>query len=123
MLREAFRSGRIRLLDNEYDGREAMEDIPAYSKLSEDERMTVMMPYINTTLLVNELVNLQHEETNGVVRIYEKSGMRKDRYSSLAYNYYVANQLEKDLRKRDASTTSALDDAFTIRAPKIRKGR
>ena len=122
LLREAFRSGRIRLLENEYDGREAMEDIPAFNKLSEDERMTVMMPYINTTLLVNELVNLQHEETNGVVRIYEKSGMRKDRYSSLAYNYYVANQLEKELRKREASVSSALEDTFTIRAPKIRGG-
>ena len=99
LLREAFRSGRIRLLANEYDGREAMEEISSFTKLSSDESMLLMMPYINTTLLVNELVNLQHEETNGVVRIYEKSGMRKDRYSSLAYNYYVANQLEKDLPK------------------------
>ena len=122
LLREAIRSGRIRLLANEYDGREAMEDIPAFNKLSDDEKLTVMMPYVNTTLLVNELVNLQHEETNGVVRIFEKSGMRKDRYSSLAYNYYVANQLEKELRKRDVGTLSEIDTTFTIRVPKIRGG-
>lgn len=122
LLREAIRSGRIRLLANEYDGREAMEEIPAFNKLSDDDKLTVMMPYVNTTLLVNELVNLQHEETNGVVRIFEKSGMRKDRYSSLAYNYYVANQLEKELRKRDVCTLSEVDTTFTIRVPKIRGG-
>lgn len=124
LLREAFRSGRIRLLDNEYDGREAMEEIAAFNKLPEDEALSLMLPYINTTLLVNELVNLQHEETNGVVRIYEKSGMRKDRYSSLAYNYYVANQLEKDMRKRETGEEyTSISDVFTVRAPKIYKQR
>lgn len=123
LLREAFRSGRIRLLVNEYDGRENMEEIKSFSTLSSEEQAALMMPYINTTLLINELVNLKHDDSNGTVRVYEKSGMRKDRYSSLSYNYYVATQLEKDLRRHEANIASALESAFTIRAPKIRKGR
>ena len=59
------------------------------------------MPYIHTTLLVNELVNLQSEQKAGTntIRVYEKSGMRKDRYSSLSYNIYVAKELERKLSK------------------------
>ena len=83
------------------------------------------MPYIDTTLLINELINLQYDSSNGVVRIYEKSGMRKDRYSSLSYNYYVAIQMEQELRKRDTSLDMSVSDTFNVRAPNIygRRGR
>ena len=59
------------------------------------------MPYIHTSLLVNELVNLQAEQKAGTstIRVYEKSGMRKDRYSSLSYNIYVAKELERQMFK------------------------
>ena len=124
LLREAFRSGRIRLLENEYDGKDSMQEIKIFSQLSAEEQTELTLPYINTTLLINELINLKHETVGNNVKLYEKSGMRKDRYSSLAYNYYVANQLEKELRKREASMSSVLEDAFTIRAPKQKwKGR
>ena len=124
MLREGFKSGRIRLLINEYEGEEAMNKIKGFSSLEIEDRMRLTMPYINTTLLINELVNLRHEESNGLVRLSEKSGMRKDRYSSLSYNYYVATQLESEMRKhniRAASMTS--DDQFMFRAPKIKERR
>lgn len=73
------------------------------------------MPYIHTTLLIDELVNLQHEEVSGKVKIFEKTGMRKDRYSSLSYNYYVANQLESKMSRRSNSDNI---EAFVIKAPK-----
>ena len=57
------------------------------------------MPYVHTTLLIDELVKLQHEESGGRVRIYERAGMRKDRYSSLSYNYYVALQIENKMNR------------------------
>lgn len=31
------------------------------------------------------------------IRVFEKSGARKDRYSSLAYNYWVQTQLAREL--------------------------
>ena len=55
------------------------------------------IPYVQTSLMINELVNLEHEVKNGNIKISEKSGMRKDRYSSLGYNYWVLNQI---IRKR-----------------------
>lgn len=116
LLREAFKSGRIRLLCTEYDADEYLQQIRGYSSLSPSEKAKIQLPYINTTLLVDELTKLQHEESGGKVKVYEKAGMRKDRYSSLSYNYYVAMQLENKINKRQNKSSSS-SDAFIIRAP------
>ena len=123
LLREGFRSGKIRLLVTEYDGEALLEDIKGYSSLNPPERTALQLPYTHTTLLINELVKLQHEEVGGKVKIYEKSGMRKDRYSSLSYNYYVATQLESRLSKRNSSNFE-MNDVFVFKPPKntLQKG-
>lgn len=115
-LREGFQSGRIRLLENEYEAAKTLGDIKGYKSLSPQEQLQLKMPYIQTTLLVDELTKLQHEESNGKVRLFERPGMRKDRYSSLAYNYYVALQLENKMSKRYRSNTNT-SDIFVIKAP------
>ena len=117
LLRDGFRSGRIRLLINEYEAEEALGEISGYGKLNPQEKLKLQMPYINTTLLIDELVRLQHDESGGRVKISEKAGMRKDRYSSLAYNYYVAIQLENKMSKRQ-NTSGSVSDLFVIKAPK-----
>ena len=117
ILREAFRSGRIRLLATEYDAEEYLSNIRGYSSLSPEEKLQLQMPYIHTTLLIDELTKLQHEENRGKIKVYERAGMRKDRYSSLSYNYYVASQIENKMRKRNNSI-SAGDSLGIIRAPK-----
>lgn len=122
LLREGFRSGKIRLLTTEYDGERLLTDIKGgnFAKLSPREKEKLLLPYTNTTLLISELVKLQHESTSGnKVRVYERSGMRKDRYSGLSYNYYVATQLEAKLGKRRRADFSA-SDILMFRAPKIR---
>lgn len=119
MLREGFKSGKIRLLITEYDGEKALSSIKGYNNLRLNDRMELALPYVNTTLLINELINLQYEETNGLVRVSEKSGMRKDRYSSLSYNYWVACQLEKNIRKRNNNLGNS-KSVFMFRAPKIK---
>lgn len=116
LLREAFRSGRIRLLSTEYDAEESLDELRGYGSLSPAERMQLQLPYIHTTLLIDELTKLQHEESGGKVKIYEKTGMRKDRYSSLSYNYYVAIQIESKLNKRQ-SVNATSSDVFVIKPP------
>lgn len=117
LLREGFRSGKIRLLTSEYDAEELLGEIRGYSSMSPAEKVKYQMPYIHTTLLINELVNLRYEELGGKVRVYERSGMRKDRYSSLAYNYYVATQIESQMSRKNA-ISSGDNDVFIIRPPK-----
>lgn len=119
MLREGFKSGKIRLLATEYDGEKALASIKGYNNLHLSDQTELTLPYVNTTLLINELINLQYEDSNGLIKITEKSGMRKDRYSSLSYNYWVACQLEKNIRKRSSGADS-VKDVFMFRAPKIK---
>ena len=116
LLREAFRSGRMRLLATEYDAEELLKGIKGYNSLTPEEKLYFKLPYIHTTLLIDELTKLQHEESGGKIKIFEKSGMRKDRYSSLSYNYYVATQLETKLSKR-MSMNSSVADTFVIKPP------
>ena len=122
-LREAFRSGRIRLLATEYDADESLRQVvKGYDKLSLEDKTALQLPYINTTLLIDEMTKLQHEQRGGQIKVREKSGMRKDRYSSLAYNYYIASQLEARLAKKQSRTVSA-NDWFIIKPPKTNIGR
>lgn len=104
------------MLIDEYDVDDVLDDIRGYTTLSPSEKMRIKLPYIHTTLLIDELVNLQHEESGGKVKIFEKSGMRKDRYSSLSYNYYVALQLENKLAKRNSANVQT-SELFVIRPP------
>ena len=121
LLREGFRSGKVRLLVDDYDGEAKLNNqIKAFRDLSVEDKQKVLMPYIQTTLLIDELVKLQHDESNGKVRLYERSGMRKDRYSSLSYNYYVALQIEHQVMKRSARATDNSESVFLFRAPKIK---
>lgn len=119
MLREGFRTGKIRLLETEYDGEESLKEIKGFTALNPSEQVVITLPYIETTLLISELINLNHEESSGLVKISEKSGKRKDRYSSLAYNYWVSCQIEKNLSKKNNYTETPLD-TFMFRAPKIK---
>ena len=116
LLREGFRSGKVRLLVNEYDAEELLGECPGFSKLTDLEKTKLLLPYVNTTLLIDELVRLRHEESGGRIKIQERSGMRKDRYSSLSYSYYVATQLEAKLNRK-SFTDQIKTEQFVFRAP------
>ena len=64
-----------------------------------DDYAYYMQPYINTTLCIGEAINLDYELRGGLVRLEEKSGSYKDRYSSLAYGNYLISILDKDIMK------------------------
>lgn len=117
LLREAFKNNRIRLLNSEYDAESTLKTLRGFDALSPSEKMMFQLPYINTTFLIDELTKLKHDESAGRIRIVERAGMRKDRYSSLAYNYYVSLQLENKLTKR-ANINNRMTDMFVIKPPK-----
>ena len=81
--------------------------IPQYKSLLPDEQIWFDKPYLETMLLVNELVELEYTklENTGLIRVHEKSGKCKDRYSSLAMGCYFANKLARDIFKPKESIT------------------
>jgi hypothetical protein len=96
-LRNCFQKKKIKLLQNEIEGKEFLVDKMNYSSLSPEDQAALLRPYIQTTALVNEMVNLEGDTSGGFVKVKEIGKNRKDRYSSLAYANYYADILEKEL--------------------------
>lgn len=119
-LREEFRQGNIRLLASEEDFDENFSQLQGFTKLGLEEKNLLKASYIHTYLLINELINLECETKNNVVRVKEKSGMRKDRFSSASYNIYVSKQIERDYVSKN-SIKDIQDIIFKFKTPDIRK--
>lgn len=116
LLRSGFQLGKINLLVSEFESEEILKDrIKGFNKMLPYEQMQYKMPYVQTTLLVYELINLEHEIKGTNIKITEKSGMRKDRYSSLAYNYWVQCQLEREMLRKPKSGFNAEEYASKLR--------
>lgn len=120
LLRNGIQNGKIDFLISD---QECEEDLAksfgnrVYSKFSMSDQIELKMPYVQTTLAEYELIKLDHEIKNGNIKVKEQSGMRKDRYSSIAYNYWCACQLELKLRPRKVDNNYM--SMFKIRPPKI----
>jgi len=121
MLRAGFKNGKINLLVSEFEAEEILkEKVKGYSKMSLVEQTNKKMPYIQTTLLIYELIKLNSKIEGSNVKIKEQSGERKDRYSSLGYSYMVARNIEVNAKPKNSSfDPSAL--ASLSRKPKIYK--
>ena len=116
LLRSGFQKGKINLLVSEFESEEILkEKFKGFNKMMPYEQMQYKMPFIQTTLLVYELISLEHEIKGTNIKITEKSGMRKDRYSSLAYNYWVQCQLEREMLHKPQNGFNASDYASKLR--------
>ena len=116
-LRAGFQSGKINLLVSEFDAEELVKKIRGFSKMMPMEQAKIKAPYAQTSLMINELINLDHEVKGTNIKIKEKPGMRKDRFSSMEYSYWCVQQLALKLKpKKDNS--SNYSSIFKIRAPK-----
>ncbi len=117
-LRAGFQNGKINLLVTEFDAEELIKKIRGYSKMSGVEQAYLKAPYVQTSFMVNELINLDHEVKGTNIKIKERPGMRKDRFSALEYNYMLCQELIIKEKPRNQQTTN-YDQIFKIRAPKI----
>ena len=119
-LREALKQGSVRLLTSEFAAEDSLGELRGYDNLSTADALNLKLPYIHTSLLINELIKLEYEVRNNVIRVKEKAGMRKDRYSSLSYNIHVAKIIERDLQVQKSKKTME-QLVFKFRAPQIKK--
>ena len=79
----------------------------------ETNRAFYLSPYVNTSLLIAECVNLDMTLVNGMIKLVEKEGNYKDRYSSVSYLNFVASFFDKELL-RETDNTSDLDAILNI---------
>lgn len=97
-LRAAFQNGCMNLLMDETVVEDTITSMRGYGKLSDKQKSLLRLPYIQTTFLINELVNLQYETVGSGIKVKEKTGMRKDRASSCLYGWTTLQELSKKLK-------------------------
>lgn len=111
-LRSGFKTNKINLLMHEVPAEDILKaKYKTYSKMTLPEQLEYKMPYIQTSLLVTELTKLEYEVKGTNIKIKERAGMRKDRYSSLAYNYWVQCQLEREILRKPKNEFNIKDYA------------
>ena len=110
LLRNGIQNGKINFLIPEQDADTSLKEIyKGYYKMSPTEQAKLKMSYIQTTFAVYELIKLDHEVKNGNIKVKEVEGMRKDRYSSIAYSYWCACQLELNLKPKQEDTQNLVN--------------
>jgi len=118
-LRAGFQNGNINLLRTDVDIEDELKKIRGYKQFTQREQSLLKLPYIQTSLLVNELINLEHEVNGTNVKVYETSGMRKDRYSSIMMNYKVCRDLAVK-QKPQESGNKIVDMLPIVKAKRVR---
>ena len=119
-LRNGLQNGYINLLISDDMAEIKMPSmIKYYNKLSDNMQTQIKLPYIQTTFLINEMINLEHDMSNNLIKVHEKSGMRKDRYSSFEYGYWVIQELSKNLKPKPKE--NKLADKFIMKKPMLRR--
>lgn len=116
-LKDKITNKRISFLISRADVREYFIGEKWFAELSVEEQIDILNPYLQTTLLENEMVLLERIEHPKYVKLKEQSGKRKDRYSSLAYGNYFISLLEKDLqvKKEDIDVFSLPTQVSTLK--------
>lgn len=118
LLRNGIQNGKIDFLIDETECDTKIEQVfKKYKALSTADKALIKNPYMQTTLMVYELIKLEHEIKGSGISVREVAGMRKDRYSSVAYNFWCACQLELGL-KPSVENTQSLLNKFLIRPAK-----
>lgn len=115
-LRAGFQNGKINLLITEFDAEELIKKIRGFSKMTSVEQAKLKVPYLQTSFMVNELINLDHEVKGTNIKIKERPGMRKDRFSALEYNYMLCQELV--IKEKPKKQNTNYNELFKIRAPK-----
>lgn len=121
LLRSSIQNGKIRLLTSEFNMQEHFEEnIKDYRSMSDADKLKCLKPYVETSMAINEMINLTTDINGSNIKLKEKSTARKDRYSSIAYSHWCACQIELEERSKPLDFESYV---FSIKAPKRRSYR
>lgn len=116
-LRAGFQNGYINMLINEINADEYLSKTRGYSKLTTKQKSLMSLPYLQTTLMINELINLQCDSSGTMIKVKERTGMRKDRVSSCMYGYAVCQMLSAKLKPKSNLSTQSLLSQLQIHQP------
>ena len=94
-----FRSMIELMVPNQEGVEELQRIVPDYETADVETQLFYERPFLETVALINEMIGLEYTVQNqtGLIKIEERSGARKDRYTSVSYGNYFIELLEQDL--------------------------
>ena len=98
-LKASFQNHLLRLLVNEFEAEDFLNDHYDFHLKSNEEKVQLMYPYLQTTLIQTEIIKLRKEMTRYGIKLVEFGQNTKDRYSALAYLNMFIREQEKKLKK------------------------
>lgn len=98
-LKDKIVNKKINFLVTKNDAREHFMSENWFEKLSIEDQVELLNPYVQTQLLENEMVLLERIEHSKYVKLKEQNGKRKDRYTSVSYGNHFISLLERELSK------------------------
>lgn len=110
-LRSAFEKGSLLLPMSDIVKREQLISDGGFLKLHPEEKQRQLLAYQAASALQSELVALEYSIVSGNIKIQEVGSATKDRYSSIAYCNWYANELEILLKSEEETDW---DDFFFI---------
>lgn len=120
IMKDALRKGKIKFPIHEGETKDILTSIRGFNSLDPLVKAELKAPYIQTTLMANEFLNLAQEVTsNGTIRLTEPRSGRKDRYSAISYLNYFAHEYEVSHRQGKKRNTENLTNFFMGRPANI----
>ena len=96
-------------LINEIEAEDYLTEHQDFALKNEEEKVRLILPYVQTTLMQNEIIELEMDITGKYLKLKEKSNMRKDRYSSVSYGiYFIKKEQEPKLKKKSSGNFLSL---------------
>lgn len=97
----------LKLLINENTAKDQFRILKGYDDFPSEVKTQLELPFLNTALLINELVALERQDTsNGLIKLKEPSTGRKDRASCLLYLNMIADELSLKLKQPQKKKSS-----------------
>ena len=98
-LKASLNNHSLRFLVNEFEGEDWLNENRNFQMLDVTEKVKLMYPYVQTTLIQMEIIKLRTEFTRKGIKLVEMGTNRKDRYSALAYLNLFIREQENKLKK------------------------
>lgn len=94
-------SGKIKFLIDESQAKASLMESKVGQNMSNDQRNDYLRPFVLTTVLRQQLLNLvEDNEGVNIILKQDSRGIKKDKFSAFVYGLYYIKQEQDRLRKR-----------------------
>ena len=105
-------NGELLLLQDELQATKDFESNYKNELLSSQERFLALNPFVQTSMLISEGINLSQTWKNGILSLSQPRMGHKDRCSALQYGNAVADKIENNYAISQHSDSFKIEDFY-----------